>query len=96
MRKCEFKPLLFTTTVRNPARFKRYLYVLNKFAGKTLTDSLAEEICGEAMRYGIYRPNKRPASVAEKWPSHSLGDFGDVILDDDEVVRFYDRLTLSS
>ncbi len=86
MRKCEFKPLLFTTTVRNPARFKRYLYVLNKFAGKTLTDSLAAEICGEAMRYGIYRPNKRPASVAEKWPSHSQGDFGALILDDDEVA----------
>ncbi len=86
MAKSKFKPLLFTTTVRNPARFKRYLYVLNKFEGKCLTDSLAAQICGEAMRYGIYRPNKRPSSVAKKWPDYSQGDFGDMILDDGEIA----------
>ena len=86
MAKSKFKPLLFTTTVRNPERFKRYLYVLNKFDGERLTDALAVRICGEAMRYGIYRPNRRPASVAGKWPRCSQGDFGDSLLNDDEVA----------
>lgn len=86
MVKSKFKPLLFTTTVRNPARFKRYLYVLSKFDGERLTDSLAEQVCGEAIRYGIYRPNNRPLSIAEKWPRQSQGDFGDILLDDEEVA----------
>lgn len=89
--KSKFKPLLFTTTVRNPARFKRYLYVLNKFEGKILTETLAKQICGEAMRYGIYRPNNRKSSIAEKWPHLSIGDFGEALLTDAEVEWLLDN-----
>ena len=63
MAKKDYKPLLFTTTVRNPERFKQYLYVLNKFVGRSLNDKLATEICAEAMRFGIYRPNKKSTAI---------------------------------
>ena len=39
-----YKPLSFTTTVRNPARFKYFLKVLEKFNGRKLTNDLAKEI----------------------------------------------------
>lgn len=86
MKKRKFKPLLFSTTVRNPYRFKRYLYILNNFKGQILTDDLAIKICGEAMRYGIYRPNHKTESIKKKWPSNSIGNFGYALLTDDEVA----------
>lgn len=85
MAKSEYKPLLFTTTVRNPSRFKRYLFVLNKFKGQILTDALATKICGEAMRFGIYRPLNRTIAISEKWPNYSQGDFAEEVLTDAEV-----------
>lgn len=80
-----YKPLLFTTTVRNPARLKRYLYILSKYTGQILTDSLAETICGEAMRYGLYRPINKTESIKEKWPHSSMGDFAEELLSKQEV-----------
>ena len=53
-----YKPLLFTTTVRNPERIKKYMFVLSKFEGQVLTDSTCEQICAEAIRVGLYRPMK--------------------------------------
>lgn len=86
MAKREYKPLLFTTTVRNPARFKQYLFVLNKFAGKTLDNKIATEICGEAMRFGIYRPRKITAAIKEKWETTIRGEFSETILSNAEVA----------
>ena len=85
MAKKDYKPLLFTTTVRNPERFKQYLYVLNKFVGCILDDTLAPKICAEAMRFGIYRPNKKSTAIKTKWESSSQGGFSDVMLSDSEV-----------
>ena len=42
-RKSEYKPLLFTTTVRNPKRIKGLLNILSNFNNKILTDELAEK-----------------------------------------------------
>lgn len=47
---------MFTTTLRNPRRVKAMLWVLKKFNGKILTNELATQIVGEAIRYGLYRP----------------------------------------
>ena len=82
----EYKPLLFTTTVRNPARFKRYLFVLNRFAGRKLDDELATTICGEAMRFGIYRPNKKTQAIKDSLGSTDAGDFGERLLSDDDIA----------
>ena len=81
----EYKPLLYTTTMRNPGRLKFMLYVLNKFEGQVLNDELATKICGETIRYGLYRPMKKLPSVQNKWASTSNGEFSEYMLNDEEV-----------
>ncbi len=82
----EYKPLLFTTTMRNPARLKQMLFVLNKFDGQILTDELAQNIVAECIRYGLYRPTKKLASVKEKWKTSQAGTFSKELLTKREVV----------
>lgn len=82
----EYKPLLYTTTMRNPGRLKFMLYVLNKFEGQILNDELATKICGETIRYGLYRPMKKLLSVQNKWASTSNGEFSEYMLTDEEVT----------
>lgn len=84
-RKPEYKPLLFTTTVRNPERVKGLLYVLAKFDTQVLTNSLATQIVGETIRYGLYRPTKQSNTIKAKWAGTSKGNFAKEILTDDEV-----------
>lgn len=65
-RKPAYKPLLFTTTLRNPERLKDFLRVLKDYNGKALTDDLAEEIAGEIIRAGLYMPrNLSPGTKAK-------------------------------
>lgn len=66
-RENEYKPLLFTTTVRNPERLKGMLSILKNYNGKTLSNELAEEVAGELIRVGIYRPTRIGAGIKEKW-----------------------------
>jgi hypothetical protein len=84
-RELEYKPLLYTTTMRNPERLKYMLYVLAKFERQRLDDNLAIKICGETIRYGLYRPMKKLLSVTAKWTSTSQGSFSDYMLTDEEV-----------
>lgn len=81
----QYKPLLFTTTIRNPARLKQMLFVLNKFDGQILNDKLAEEIVAECIRYGIYRPTEKSASIKKKWKSSQSGTFSKELLTKQEV-----------
>ena len=85
MRASEYKPLLFTTTVRNPERLKGLLHIFQKFDDRTLTDELATEVVCETIKYGLYRPNNQTASVKKKWESTPKGEFADYILSDSEV-----------
>ncbi len=82
----EYKPLLYTTTMRNPGRLKFMLYVLNKFEGQVLDNELATKICGETIRYGLYRPMKKIISVQRKWASSEQGEFSEFLLNDEEVT----------
>lgn len=84
-RKSTYKPLLFTTTVRNPERMKRLLNVLSKFNGEILTSDLAESIIAELIKFGLYRPMKINQSVKSKWQNSKKGEFSETILTDDEV-----------
>ncbi len=81
----KYKPLLYTTTMRNPGRLKYMLYVLNKFEGRILDDNLATKICGETIRYGLYRPMKKLSSVQQKWQTSDQGEFSEQLLTDQEV-----------
>lgn len=87
----EYKPLLFTTTMRNPGRLKYMLYVLNKFAGQVLNDDLAKKICGETIRYGLYRPTNKLPNVKGKWSTTPQGEFSEYILNDEEVCWMLDN-----
>lgn len=84
-RESTFKPLLFTTTVRNPERMKRLLNILSKFDKKTLTTVLSEEIIAELIKYGLYRPMKIGNSVKNKWSTSKKGEFSEILLTDKEV-----------
>ncbi|MDR2757210.1 MAG: AlwI family type II restriction endonuclease [Planctomycetaceae bacterium] len=91
MRVSEYKPLLFTTTVRNPQRFKALLCIFVKFNGQLLTNDLATTIVSELIRYGLYRPNKQSKKIKEKWGTTSQGDFSECILTDEEVKYIFDN-----
>ena len=65
-RKSEYKPLLFTTTIRNPERLKWFLGVLKDYDGQVLTNELAEKIAGELIRIGLYKPTKLTDVVKNK------------------------------
>ena len=84
-RKSEYKPLLFTTTIRNPERIKSLLSILNKYNNEILTNDLAEKIMGELIRYWLYRPMNKIPSVKYKREWSNFGEFGSVLLTDEEV-----------
>jgi hypothetical protein len=84
-RESTYKPLLFTTTVRNPERMKRLLNILSKFDKRILTSQLAEEIIAELIKYGVYRPMKISDKIKDKWSSSKKGEFSEVLLTNKEV-----------
>jgi hypothetical protein len=90
-RESTYKPLLFTTTVRNPERMKRLLNILNKFDGEILTSDLAENIIGELIKYGLYRPMKISNVIKLKWSSSKKGEFSETLLTDDEVKEILEN-----
>ncbi len=89
-RDSEYKPLLFTTTIRNPRRIKSLLHILNSYNGQILTDKLAEKIIGELIRYGLYRPVKASHQIIRKWGSKRISnssEIGNTLLSDEEVKK---------
>lgn len=87
-RKLQYKPLLFTTTVRNPSRVKSLLYVLKAFDGEILTNTLCEKIMGELIRHGLYRPMKEILpSIQDKYKGTPRGGFANLLLSDNEVFH---------
>ncbi len=71
-RQNQYKPLLFTTTVRNPERLKGILAILKNYNEQVLTNELAGEIAGELIRAGLYKPTKVNESVRTKWAEGTL------------------------
>lgn len=67
MRKQEYKPLLFTTTMRNPERLKDFLMIFSDFDGKILTNEIIEKIARTLIKKGLYRPMKVSTSIKDKW-----------------------------
>ena len=65
-RKATYKPLLFTTTIRNPERLKGFLYVLKEYDGQVLDDELAEKIAGEIIGIGLYKPKQLATYIKQK------------------------------
>ena len=63
----QYKPLLLSTTMRNPERIRPFLEIIKKFDGQVLTNDLCIAIEGELIRKGLYQPNRRSPEVVEKW-----------------------------
>lgn len=89
-RKESFKPLLYTTTVRNPERIKYNLFVLKKFENQILTNEIATAVVAELIKYGLYRPMKVSNNVKTIWRQTSGGEFAVTLLDDKIVSKIID------
>jgi len=63
----KYKPLLFTTTMRNPERLKGFLSVLNEYDGQILTNELINSISIRLIKEGLYKPTKASTPVKDKW-----------------------------
>jgi hypothetical protein len=88
-RAAEYKPLLFTTTMRNPARMKVLLNILSGYNNEILTNELAIEIMGEVISYGLYRPMKKTDSIINKWGGSKISEnsqIGNELLNADEIT----------
>jgi len=55
-KKKEYKPLLLTTTVRNPQRYKQLLNVLLSYNGKKLTNNIIQEVVFALISKKLYTP----------------------------------------
>ena len=89
-RNAEYKPLLFTTTVRNPERIKYNLFILKKFENQILTDGVATNVVGELIKYGLYRPMKISVAVKSILKQTPKGEFAISLLDDRTVSTIID------
>jgi hypothetical protein len=56
-RNSELKPLLLTTTLRNPERIKDFLKILIKYNGQTLSNELIMRIVFDVIFEKLYKPN---------------------------------------
>ncbi len=52
----EYKPLLFTTTLRNPERIKDFLAVIGKYNGQVLTNAVIDKIVFDLISQKLYIP----------------------------------------
>ncbi len=66
-RKSEYKPLLFTTTMRNPERLKDFLTVLVEYDGEILTNEIIDKVAKVLIQKGLYQPMKISSAVKDKW-----------------------------
>ena len=90
-RKAEYKPLLYTTTVRNPERIKYNLFILKKFENRILTNEIATSVVGELIKYGLYRPMKVPSDVKSIWKQTPGGEFAVNLIDDKKVSKIIEK-----
>ena len=90
-RELEYKPLLYTTTIRNPERYKDFMNILKRFDGEILNDHTVELFERELFKVGLYRPMILPNSVKQKWASTQRGEFADEPLTDVETATIYRR-----
>lgn len=66
-RQSEYKPLLFTTTMRNPERLKDFLTVLAEYDGEILTNEIIDKVAKTLIQKGLYQPMKVSSVIKDKW-----------------------------
>ncbi|MBA4320735.1 MAG: AlwI family type II restriction endonuclease [Flavobacterium sp.] len=66
-RSAEYKPLLFTTTLRNPERLKDFLAIFSEYDGEILTSEIIKKVAKSLIKKGLYQPNKVSRVIKDKW-----------------------------
>lgn len=61
----EYKPLLYTTTLRNPTRAKCLLNVFSRYNWQKLTEKLCIQIMGDLISLWLYRPTKSISPIVK-------------------------------
>lgn len=61
----KYKPLLFSTTTRNPERLKYFLKVIEKYDGQLLDDNLAMNIMRDCIQEKVYYAQKVAREIEE-------------------------------
>lgn len=90
MAKPQYKPLLYTTTIRNPERYKDFMHILKRFDGEILSEKIIEKIECELFKVGLYRPMATSIRVEKKWSTTHKGEFSDEALTNEECKEIYD------
>ncbi len=80
MAESKFKPLSFSTTMRNPERIAKFLNCLLPFENQTLTNEIIYEIIKNAIKLKIYKPNYAKRNYKEYYEEEELV-FSDEIVD---------------
>ena len=65
-RQSKYKPLLFTTTMRNPERLKDFLTVLAEYDGEILTNEIIDKVAKSLIQKGLYQPMKVSSAIKDK------------------------------
>ena len=81
-RASNYKPLLFTTTMRNPERLKDFLTILVQYNEQLLTDTLIEIVVKELIKKGLYQPTKISDGIKSKWKN-------EIELTDIETIKVF-------
>lgn len=71
-RKKEFKPLSFSTTMRNPARIVAFLNCILPYEGQILTNAIIDQVAIELIRKKLYVPNI--VAKIPKWKTVLMSD----------------------
>ena len=82
----DYKPLLYTTTIRNPERYKDFMHLLYKYEGQVLTDDLITMFERDAFKIGLYQPMQQTDSVRTKWRTAKKGELCEIALTDKETL----------
>ena len=78
MRKAEYKPLLLTTTMRNPERLKNFLNILKEYDGEVLNSACINFIVQKILKKGLYCPTKNTKEIEYKWNNETDLDEADI------------------
>ena len=55
-RNAEYKPLSFSTTMRNPARIADFLKCILPYEGQTLTNEIIMSVAASLIKKKLYKP----------------------------------------
>ena len=84
-RRAEYKPLSFSTTMRNPARIADFLTCILPFEGRTLTNDIIDQVTKKLIKTKLYCPVYITRTPRLKAVLNEERDFSDAEVD--EIIQ---------